>query len=133
MSKEIKYKADTPFSVLVDAYPPTSEVCASAQNWNKKYLKKTLGELADTLTTNAKYEPSWGIWLLYKFGVEIDIAVRKKLILAIKDSMMAFVVYLTFSWLTSEEDKLLEEKFKGKLPTAEAELEKGIVTRAKWQ
>ena len=102
--KEIKYKADTPFSVLVDAYPPTSGVCVSAQNWNKKYLKKTLGELADTLTTDAKYEPGWGIWLLHKFGIEIDIAVRKKLIIAIKDSMTAFSVYLTFSWLTDEEE-----------------------------
>ena len=130
-----KYNDDTPFSVLVDAYSlkQSKEVCISAQNWNKKYLKKTLGELADTLTTNAKYEPGWGIWLLYKFGTEIDITVRKKLIITIKDSMMAFSVYLTFSWLTDDEDRLLEEKFVGKLPTAEAELRDGIVTRAKWQ
>jgi hypothetical protein len=126
------YNENTLFSVLVGAYAskqPTA-ICSAAQNWNKQYLGKTLGEMAG-LSTRADYDPAWGIWLLQKFGAEIDIAIRKRLIIAIKNPMMAFQVYLKFAWLTGEEDKLLEDKFKGKLPTAEAELEKGIVTRAK--
>ena len=57
--------------------------------------------------------------------------IRKVLIGKIKDPMRAFSVYLTFDWLTDEEDKLLEEKFKGKLPKAEQELATGKVTRAR--
>ena len=49
----------------------------------------------------------------------------------ITDPMMAFQLYLRAGWLKDEEDKLLEAKFKGKLPTAEAELANGIVKRMK--
>ena len=79
------------------------------------------------------YDPSWGAWLIITYGTDIDIVIRKRFITAIKDPMTAFNIYLTLPWLTDDEDRLLGEKFKGKLPTAEAELEKGIVTRAKWQ
>ena len=57
--------------------------------------------------------------------------IRKVLIGKIKDPMMAFSIYLTFDWLTDEEDKQLEDKFKGKLPTAKKELKDRIVKRAK--
>jgi hypothetical protein len=132
MPKEVKYTENTPFSELVAAYALKSKtaVCTAAQNWNKQYLTKTLGDMAG-LSTRADYDPSWGIWLLRKFGEEIDIAIRKRLIIAIKDPMTAFELYLELPWLTDEEDKLLEEKFKGKLPTTEADLGKGIVKRAK--
>lgn len=127
-----KYDENTPFSKLVTDYAlkQTTAVCVAAQDWNKQHLGETLGEMAG-LSTRADYDPAWGIWLLQKFGAEIDVAIRKRLIIAIKDLMTAFRVYITYSWLTDEEDKLLEEKFKGKLPTAEAELANGIVKRAK--
>lgn len=132
MPKEAKYNENTPFSKLVADYAlkQTTAVCGAAQNWNKQHLTQTLGEMAG-LSTRADYDPAWGIWLLHKFGTEIDIAIRKRLIIAIKDPMTAFQVYLELAWLTTEEDILLEEKFKGKLPTAENELATGVVKRAK--
>ena len=126
-----KYKPDTPVSVLLEAYKRINP-CLADNPWNDKYAGKTLGEMADGCK-DADFNPSWGIWYLYHFGEETDVRNRKKVIAAIKDPMMAFVSYLNFTWLTDDEDKLLEEKFKGKLPAAEIELEKGIVTRAKWQ
>jgi hypothetical protein len=134
MPKISKYGSNTPFSTFVNAYPTKENVCSAAQKWNSRYLMKTLGEMAnDDDLKSVDYDPSWGIWLLYKFGEDIDVHIRKKLISAIRDSMQAFSVYLTFVWLSDEEDELLEEKFKGKLPTAEKELVDGVVTRAKWQ
>jgi len=130
-----KYTVNTSFRVFVNAYSSkqTAPICAEAQAWNSKHLGETLGQIADKLGTDPTYAIGWGIWLLVKFGAEIDLPLRKKVIDAVKDAMTAFGLYLTLNWLTDEEDKLLEEKFKGKLPTAENELEKGIVTRAKWQ
>jgi len=132
MPEEVKYNENTPFSRLVADYAlkQKTSVCVAAQNWNKQHLGKTLGEMAGR-SADADFNPAWGIWLLRKFGDELDIAIRKRLIIAIKDPMTAFELYLELAWLTDEEDKLLEEKFRGKLPIAEAELEKGIVKRAK--
>jgi hypothetical protein len=70
-------------------------------------------------------------WDLVHFGEETSPELRKVMLATIKDPMMAFRVYLDYSWLIDEEDKLLEEKFKGKLPTAENELATGVVKRAK--
>jgi len=132
MPKEVKYNPDTPVGTLMKAYKQVNRCDALSDIWNKKYEGKTLGEMADGCK-DKDFNPTWGIWFLHKFGEETDTSLRQKIIAAIKDSMTAFQVYLSYSWLTDEEDKLLEEKFKGKLPTAEGELEKGIVTRAKWK
>lgn len=129
-----KYNYDTPYSVFVNLSKQKTTICTGARAWGKKFLGKTMAEMRDAKCLEDKdYNPSWGIWLLVTFGAEMDGIMRKRLMGSIKDAMAAFGLYLTLPWLTDEEDSLLEEKFKGKLPTAEAELEKGIVTRAKWQ
>mgnify|MGYP001592921162 CR=1 FL=1 len=125
-----KYDDKTQFSELIRAATAnqSTSLCASSQIWNtNERLGKTLGELA----TDKTWDAHWGIWLLQKFGTEIDISVRKRLITAVEDSMLAFRTYLDLPWLTDGEDKLLESIFEGKLPTAEEELKKGIVKRAK--
>ena len=134
MPNESIYNDDTPFRDLVSAYNDKlsvgNQICKEANQWNKNYLDKTLGEMAEDLFS-PDYEPSWGMWLLHNFGTELNVSIRKRLINSIKDEMMAFSAYLTFGWLTDEEDLLLEAKFKGQLPPAEGELEQGIVTRTK--
>ena len=85
---------------------------------------------ARDLAENIK-DQSWAYWDLHVLGAITDSEVRKILIGKIEDPMIAFNLYLSLPWLTDEEDKLLEEKFKGKLPTAEKELADGIVKRAK--
>jgi len=71
-------------------------------------------------------------WTLLKLGRDAPPELRDILIEKVRDPMIAFTLYLRLEWLTDEEDKLLEEKFKGKLPTAEKELADHIVTRAKY-
>lgn len=142
MPKEIMFKPNTPVSMLLKIYqqrqmqlciPPEKLTDALSSPWRVRYADKTFGEMVDG-GQDADYKPWFGIWFIYTFGEEIDPSLRKKIFASsVKDSMTAFQVYLRCRWLTDEEDKLLEAMFKGKLPTAETELEKGIVTRAKWQ
>lgn len=130
MPKEIRYKLNTPVSMLLKDYEQTSRCDAASDIWNAKFAGKTLKAMADGCKDN-DFNPGWGVWFLHRFGEETDPSLREKILAAIKDPMMAFSVYLSLAWLTNEEDKLLEDKFKGQLPTAEAELKSGIVTRAK--
>lgn len=131
MNTRIKYKPGTPVSELLGAYKRINP-CLVDNPWNNKYAGKTLKEMADGCT-DADFNPVWSVWFLFHFGEQTDTSLRQKVIAAIKDPMIAFVAYLNYTWLTDDEDKLLEEKFKSKLPTAENELKNGIVTRAKWQ
>jgi hypothetical protein len=104
--------------------------CPEAVIWHQKYAGKTLGELVDNIS-DPKFDQSWAAWALQRIGRVSDTTITKKYIDKITDPMMAFSLYLELSWLSDEEDKLLEAKFKGKLPTAEAELAQGIVKRKK--
>jgi len=56
---------------------------------------------------------------------------RTELINKITDAMCAFHAYLMIADLTDAEDTLLETKFVGLLPTAEKELDDGVVVRKK--
>lgn len=129
-----KYNYNTSYRMLVNAAKQKTEICAGAKAWSKRFLGKTIEEMRDASCLQDKdYNPSWGVWLLISFGTGIDIIIRKRLIIAIKDPMMALRLYLDLDWLTDEEDRLLEGIFKGKLPTPEKKLTDGTLTRAKWQ
>jgi len=60
-----------------------------------------------------------------------DAKKRANYIEDIQDPMIAFNLYVTFKHLTDAEDTLLETKFVGLLPTAEKELDDGVVVREK--
>jgi len=83
------------------------------------------------LRDSREVDQSWAIWMLRVIGSKMSKPLRQMCIAKITDPMQAFSVYLDCEWLTAEEDKLLEEKFKGKLPRAEQELRDGIVRRKK--
>jgi len=80
---------------------------------------------------NDNPEQSWAVWYLMVLGEKSNTVIRKRMIEHIHDPMMAFQSYLQLHWLTDEEDKLLEAKFKDRLPTAEAELANGIVKKVR--
>lgn len=140
MPKEILFKSNTPVSMLLKIYqqrqlqlciPPEKLTDAMSSPWRVRYANKTFGEMCDG-GYDADYKPWFGIWFLYTFGEEIEPTLREKILTSsVKDSMLAFQIYIKCAWLTEKEDKLLEGMFKGKLPTAENELATGIVKRAK--
>jgi len=119
---------DTKTSDVLDQLKEQSP-CAEAIDWMEQYKDLSWDECIDSHKID---DQSWAMWLLVKVGKVSNLELRKKLIDRIRDPMMAFSLYLRTDWLTDEEDRLLEAKFKGKLPRAEAELSQGIVKRKKW-
>lgn len=129
MATEIEYTSDVPAKDVLAKFKHRS-ACAEAMTWCNQHASKTWGGLTDAVIDD-KFDQSWGVWYLVIYGEKTHPDIRKKLILRIKDPMMAFNIYCRLAWLTDEEDKLLKEKFRGKLPLAEAELSSGIAKRAK--
>lgn len=105
--------------------------CAEAIDWYRHFTDVPFGESIDAVLADTTANPSWTAWFLTILGEKIDPEPRKRLLGKIRDPMMAFSLYLGCEWLTDEEDQLLEAKFKGKLPAAEAELAQGIMSRRK--
>jgi len=126
MPKKYKIMPDTPASEVNAMLRTSTNLCMDdAISRHQSMEDKTALDMVNhTLDKDAP-------WTLLKLGRDAPPELRDILITKVKDPMVAFSLYLRLEWLTDEEDKLLEEKFKGKLPTAEAELKKGIVTRAK--
>ena len=80
---------------------------------------------------NKEWLEGWSVWTLMKFGKELCPEIRKIHIDKIETPMMAMDLYLKCDHLTDDEDQLLEGKFRGKLPTAEKELQDKKVIRLK--
>jgi hypothetical protein len=131
MPSEAKYSDQTPaddFLILFDRL----KACAESKPAYSKYQGKglTFKDFIDGFA-RGEFEPEWGLWMLKLFGEDIEPESRLNALAVIKDPMQAFSAYLELPWLTDEEDKLLESKFKGKLPRAERELKDGVVKRLK--
>ena len=126
---KIVYTSETPVKDILEEIKRLS-ACSEAIAWDSRYTNKTIGELIDGVS-DGTHKESWLIWALVKLGGLFDSPTRKRYIDKITDPMIAFNLYCRLDWLTDKEGKLLEAKFKGKLPTAEAELAQGIVKRKK--
>ena len=122
---EPKYKSETPADELLERLRRLS-ACAEAMEHYNKFGGGTVNEMVE-----GTLDQSWAAWYLSVLGKANETKLRKVMISRIKDPMMAFSLYLKLAWLTDEEDKLLEDKFNGKLPTAEKELVDGKVTRTR--
>ena len=132
MPKEIKYNPDTPAEELIKALGKAGLGNCSGNPIQlfRQTGAKTVMDMALTSPELARWQ-RWADWNLSVLGGETATEVRKVLIAKITDPMIAFRLYLKADWLTDEEDRLLGEKFKGKLPTAEKELKDGMVKRQK--
>jgi hypothetical protein len=124
-----KFTRKTPIKDILVKIKQLS-ACSEAIAWYERYAGETMNEVADNMS-DIRFPEGWAVWGLVKMGEAMDSDIRRIYISKIKDPMTAFNLYLGLKWLTDEEDKLLETKFKGKLPTAESELTQSIVTREK--
>lgn len=141
-TKAIKYKytANTPASEIVEVFRQklSLDVCKeddpesgyAAFAFYEKIAER--GETAMDMAIAIPYQ-SWAYWDLLILGEETESKIRKVLISKITDPMIVLRLYIDLTFWTDEEDKLLEAKFKGKLPTPEKQLADGTLTRAKWQ
>jgi len=129
-----KYNINTPAETFLrDMRKDKTITCTSVITHCEQFNQSLSPNYTVMDIAKGKLESSWAVGCLSRFGKDLATEIRQVIISQIIGEMMAFQTYIAYKWLTDEEDKLLEEKFKGKLPTAEAELAKGIVTRAKWQ
>jgi hypothetical protein len=95
----------------------------------------TLENVTDAIVNDPIVPVQWAIWLLKNFGDEFDTHCRRRFIEKLsKDNMMemhAFLIWRDTPWLTDEEDAMLETIWRGKLPTVEDELRRGLHPRKK--
>lgn len=134
MDKKKEIKPDTKTSDVIDRIKESIRLqggCMDGPTWMEQYRDLPFSKCMDHFIEDPEVDQSWATWYMVRLGQETNLDIRKKFIEKISDLMMAFTLYLRADWLTDEEDKLLEAKFKGKLPTAEAELVKGVVKRKK--
>ena len=120
-----RWRKNTPASKKLEALKKAG-ACAEAL----EYLK-TSATVMDLGVNIPADKPEWAVWDLTVFGKDEEVAIRKVMIAKIKEPMMAFRMYLDLDFLTTDEDKMLEDIFKGKLPRAEKELADGVTARAK--
>ena len=73
----------------------------------------------------------WCNTLLSYAGQGLSVEIRELVLTGIEHEMDAFQLYITCDFWTDEEDEILKSKFEGKLPTAEKELQDGVVSRTK--
>lgn len=126
------YTRKTKYSVFIEELKRTDrcgEVILWSENINNTKPNLTFGEAVDTLELVKNQDFAMGCLMLYE--TQMDTGLKKSLISKITDPMTAFQLYIRLLTLTDEEDQMLIDIFKGKLPNAEAELKEGIVVRKK--
>lgn len=82
-------------------------------------------------TPEAQADQGWGIWTIMALYNHLEPDFRLEFFKKVKDPMSAFMLYINLPKITNDEENVLESVFKGKLPTAEKELKKGVVKRKK--
>ena len=125
---KVELRSGDSFSKYLDMVRELS-ACKEFMDYASRYEKDTIEVAYNAMSKEVS--PSWAAWALQQLGSKLEERMRHILIGMITDPMQAFSIHLDCDYLTAEEDKLLEEKFNGKLPRAEQELREGIVRRKK--
>jgi hypothetical protein len=124
-------------SKFSEAYEVCKRLGACEENllWGQALMKKypdlLVSESLKILKEDTKAPQLWSVWIVAKGKGEIDTEVQNGFMEKITDPMTALQLLLQADYLTEKQDKYLEKIYKGKLPTAEKELRKGVITTAK--
>ena len=121
-----KYNVDTPALVVLEVLEVT--LPSNCEGNPLMFHQESGAKTAMDMAVNTPNQ-GWAVWDLKILGKETHPEVRKVLISKLTDPMLTFRLYLDLDFWTDEEDRLLEAKFKGKLPQAEKELQEGVVQR----
>lgn len=105
--------------------------CGDALSWCEGYSDLTVGELYEKGIADGTVTDSWVAWTLMVIGEHLSEKLREYLIRKLQEPMLAAHLYMRITWLTDNEDNLLLDKFRGKLPVVEKRLEEGIAKREK--
>ena len=124
-------------NMFTHAMLPTTDALFAALILKELYARWTLQRRTSLLdkTQAAVISPSAdegkAVALFGLMHEHMSVASRSTVLNRITDPMRAFRIYIKVADLTDAEDLILESTFKGKLQTAEKQLEDGVVIRAK--
>lgn len=133
--KEPKFKREHPAAESINAVR-SHRTFKYGDAWLSRFSPSaTLDDVTDAIANDPIVPVLWAVWLLNNFGDEFDVHCRRKFIEKIAKNksteMHAFLIWRDALWLTDEEDALLEAIWKGRLPTVEDEIRKGLHPRKK--
>jgi len=104
--------------------------CSEALQLFDQFAGGTLGQAVDALLDLGNRP--WVLWFFLQLRKILTPKIRERLLASLGDCPATkFSLFLDVEDLTDKEDRLLMKGFEGRLPTAEAELESGIVQRKK--
>lgn len=123
-----KYTKNTPFSVFITDII-SKNACAEGIDWTllSKHVNSTFGEAMDDFLKDNLADEAWVRWCFEFYYDSWDDELRLECLKKIKNEMVAFKIYLDFEKLTDKEEKILKNKFEGKLPVAEKQLKDGKI------
>ena len=103
--------------------------CPDGLAWCHKYDGKTFDEFIRATLTDPEYKEEWGKWFVLQFSDKIEETYRKILLSQLKSESESFWMFVNSPWLTKDEIKILEDKFKGKVPKLEERFADGRIKR----
>ena len=128
ITRETKFSELVNLGMNIVEDPASCKEMAVAQKQVAVNPDLTVGDFIDGKVSGVKDEGHFYGVLIEK-GDECSPEVREGFIKKIKDPMIALQLYMRLKSVTNEEKKILKEKFKGLLPTAEKELKEGKIKK----
>lgn len=108
-----------------------ANACEESHPWYNKYKDTLFKDMVKGSFEDPEFRPGWIMWFFKRFYSDISPNIRKKLLEHIKDAMQNFKLYTELENIENEDEVIVLNKFKGKLPQAEKELQVGMIKRAK--
>jgi len=104
-------------------------ICAAlgtSFSWMKANKFKTLKDILNGYLADDSVPVDWALFLIPTYYDDFSEEIRLMWMEKITDPLDAFTIYRPLS-LTEDEKKLLEGKFKGRLPKVEEEIRQGVI------
>ncbi len=111
-------------------------VCNKATTWADAIIKANRNITFGQVLLDRKIDEAWAMWVLNNYYEKLNDRLVRAIMRLIKHPMSAFQFYMKHERLAKNHEKIIINKFKGKLPKAEKELKNNVVKRTKdktWQ
>jgi len=123
------YTRNSNFREIFDRFVSSNACAGPDLFFNPLMLQNpdlTFGEAMDEFLISDEASAAWAIWAFRLIGDECIDKLREEMLSKISDPMQALKIGEKFLNLSDKEKKILEDKYKGKLPKAEKELKEKI-------
>jgi len=122
---DVTYIRDTPFLECLEDFRRIN-ICEEALAWSEAQYegnkKITFGEAVDRFVADHDIDEAIARGMLRIYDGQLAPEIRARVIEKISDPMSCFRLWMNLMNLTPEENAILKNKFKGKLPEVEKKL-----------